>query len=390
VRPEAIAGAVREALAGLGDDGTLAARALGVPAHVEPGARVVAAMSGGVDSSVAAALLKAAGLEVIGVSMRLGSSATRADGHTGCCSLDDFADARRTAELLAIPHYVIDLRASFQASVIDTFTATYLEGRTPNPCVVCNRDIKFDALWDYAATIGARAIGTGHYARIGGNRAAGLFLRSARDRTKDQSYFLFTLDRAQLGRTLFPVGCLEKRAVRVLACALGLPVADKPESQDICFVAGQSYVEFVERRAPAASFRPGTIVDTSGRVLGQHDGVHRFTVGQRRGVGGGAPGPRYVTSIDPASGEVRVGSRAELATLGFVARDVRWSGAPHHGAASVRLRHRHAPVRCFVTPEAGDARVRFEQPTIGVTPGQAAVWYDGERVLGGGWIEARL
>jgi tRNA-specific 2-thiouridylase len=347
-------------------------------------------MSGGVDSAVAAALARAAGWDVIGVSMRLGTSATRAAGHGGCCSLDDFDDARRAARVLGIPYYVVDLRDVFQARVVDAFTATYLAGRTPNPCTLCNRDVKFDALWGYAATLGAVAIATGHYARIRGDADSGLALHAAADQAKDQSYFLFTLGQDELARTVFPVGGLSKPTVRAIAAALDLPVAAKPESQDICFVAGRSYADFVEEHTRAEERRPGRIVDREGRVLGTHDGVHRFTVGQRRGIGGGSTEPRYVTAIDAGSGEVRIGSRRELATSGFVARGVRWTRAPHRGPARVRLRHRHAPVACEVEPRGGEAHVRFAEPTVGVTPGQAAVWYDGDRVLGGGWIEERL
>jgi tRNA-uridine 2-sulfurtransferase len=357
------------------------------PMHIPAGSRVVAAMSGGVDSAVAAALAKLAGYEVVGVSMRLGPSGERAAGHRGCCSLDDFEDARRCAARLGIPHYVLDFREAFQSSVLDDFVSSYLSGRTPNPCAVCNRDVKFGALWETARTLGASAIATGHYARVAGVPETGLELRTAADASKDQSYFLFTLGQEELARTLFPVGGLAKASVRALAAALDLPVADKPESQDICFVAGRRYDQVVEEMSEPSARQPGRIVDRGGRVVAQHDGVHRFTVGQRRGIGGGAAEPRYVVAIDAASGDVTVGERAALACAGFRVARVWWTDRPHHGPARVRLRHRHVPVPCVVVPRGPGAEVRFAAPTPGVTPGQAAVWYEGDRVLGGGWIE---
>lgn len=380
MRPERI----RElALAVAGEGASLA---YSTPTRFAVGTRVVAAMSGGVDSSVAAALLRGAGFEVVGVSMRLARSARREEGHTGCCSLDDFEDARRVARMLGIPHYVVDLRELFSRRVIDAFGDAYLAGETPNPCTLCNRDVKLGAFRDYAHTMGAQAVATGHYARITDEPGGALALRAARDRRKDQSYFLFTLDQAELASTLFPLGDLEKDVVRAIAEALDLPVAAKPESQDVCFVVGESYAEFVERSSDAARRRPGRILDESGTELGRHGGIHRFTVGQRRGLPGGAAEPRYVLAIDAASGDVRVGPRAALARCGFRVRDVRWTARPHHGPARVRLRHRHEPVACSVEPLPDGARVRFANPTIGVTPGQAAVWYEGDRVLGGGWI----
>ena len=355
--------------------------------HLAEGERVVAAMSGGVDSAVAAALLSGAGFEVVGVSMRLGKSQSRVDGHRGCCSLDDFDDARRAAEQLQLPHYVVDLRDVFQAQVIDPFVSSYAAGRTPNPCALCNRDVKFDALWDYADTLGARAVGTGHYARIArtGERFT---LHAGADPAKDQSYFLFTLGQVELPRTLFPVGALPKTMVRDLAGALELPVADKPESQDICFVAGRRYEEFVEDELNARGepMRGGPIRDQAGEEVGRHEGIHRFTVGQRRGLGGGATEPRFVTRIEPGTGTVVVGSRSDLERQGLFVEKAYWTDEVCTGPAEVRLRHRHARVPCTLHADGARIRIELAEATGGIAPGQAAVWYAGDRVLGGGWI----
>jgi len=352
------------------------------------GDRIVVAMSGGVDSALAAALLVEQGYDVVGVSMRLWESDAGAP-ESGCCSLDDFLDARRVAEQLAIPFYVMDFRAEFERTVIEDFVTEYRRGRTPNPCARCNQFVKFAALWGRARELGATLIATGHYARVGSG-ADGAELLCGVDADKDQSYFLFGVDPGVLARTRFPVGGMTKGAVRAEAARRGLPVARKPDSQEVCFAPGRAAGAFVAARSTADPPRPGVVLDECGAVVARHDGVHRFTIGQRRGLGVSGGPVRYVTDIDPAAGVVRVGPPERIMAYGLVAGGANWLGPlPAPGACvAVRVRSRGAPqaarvVRC-------DAR-GFELAVAGgvraVTPGQAAVLYDGERVLGGGWIE---
>jgi len=347
-------------------------------------------MSGGVDSSVSAALLKEQGYEVTGVSLQLYDPIPKEPGCRvkTCCSLDDVMDAARVARKLGIPFEVLDMRAEFKRLVIDYFIAEYAAGRTPNPCTRCNELIKFDLLLDKAKELGADLLATGHYARTASDGSGGKLLMTGLDPAKDQSYFLFALTREQLERVLFPVGMLEKTAVRKLAAEFGLPVAQKHESQEICFIPDNDYVSFLEGHGVGQ--KPGDIVTNDGTVVGRHSGVHRYTVGQRKGLGIAWKHPLHVRAIDTDMNRVVVGGREELEALSLTAARATWNAAPRvdEFRATCRIRYRHKPAPCTVTVLPGNRfEARFDEPQTSVTPGQAAVIYDGERVLGGGWIE---
>jgi tRNA-specific 2-thiouridylase len=356
--------------------------------------KIVVAMSGGVDSSVAAALLKEEGYEVIGVTMKLFSlprKLCRSENLRSCCGWLATEDAHRVAIALGIPHYVADFRKAFEETVIADFCREYAQARTPNPCIRCNEFIKFQILMERAKKWKVSHLATGHHARVEHDPASGCYvLRKGKDRTKDQSYFLYTLTQEQLAHLIFPIGNLKKSEVRRLAAEWKLPVAEKPESQEICFVPDRDYGRFLQSRMPAKP-HPGPILDTEGRVLGKHEGIIHFTIGQRRGMGISAPRPLYVLSIDPGTNSIVVGSNDQLFKKALIASQVSWISGQRIDRplqAKAKIRYRHPESEAEVIPLEGDrVEVRFEKPQRAITPGQAVVFYSGDRVLGGGIID---
>jgi tRNA-specific 2-thiouridylase len=352
--------------------------------------RIVVAMSGGVDSSVAAALLARQGHDVVGLSMQLYDQRASPETFGSCCSLDDLHDARRVAAALGMPHYILNFEKTFQETVVRNFVEEYGAGRTPIPCVHCNSDLKFATLVERAAAFDADSVATGHYARVVFDEDTRRYrLLRGVDREKDQSYFLFSLTQDQLAHALFPVGHLTKPDVRAEAARLGLVVADKPDSHEICFVPDGRAADFVERQLGDRA-RDGDIVDSGGRVVGHHHGLHRFTVGQRKGLGLSTGSPMYVLRLEPHAGRVVVGSRDELGGTELHASKVNWIAGAAPAAprrVTARIRHRHADAPATLTASGTSAQLRFDDPQMAIAPGQAVVFYDGEDVVGGGWID---
>jgi tRNA-uridine 2-sulfurtransferase len=362
---------------------------------------IAVAMSGGVDSSTVAAILSERGQPIIGLTMQLWNQRRLPElqgagpAQHRCCSLDDVYDARRVAEHFSFPFYVVNFERQFEETVIRPFVNDYLAGRTPIPCTNCNNDVKFDQLLLTARQIGAARLATGHYARVRHNPTTGRYeLLRAVDETKDQSYFLFGLTQEQLARTDFPLGELTKQEVRDIARRLAVPVAEKPESQEICFVPSGNYVQFIESYLhEQGSARPedaGEIVTTTGEVLGRHAGLHRYTIGQRKGLGFATGRPVYVVELDLANNRLIVGEDAELRRTTCELRNVNWIPFTFPEGpvqARVRIRNRHEPADAEITAlDATTARVTFREPQRAITPGQGAVFYSDEQVLGGGWI----
>lgn len=364
--------------------------------HIPQRSRILVAMSGGVDSSLTAALLQRAGFECVGVNMRTHTPealerATRK--FQTCCSPEDARDARAAADVARIPFYVLDLESEFEQAVIQPFIRDYASGRTPNPCVLCNNYLKLGVLLQKAKAWGCDYVATGHYVRVVENSETGrMELHRAADRAKDQSYYLFGLRQEQLRKLLCPLGNLTKSQVRELARELGLPVYAKPDSQEICFVPGGDYREFLRRRNVEAAFRPGLIVRRDGSVVGQHRGIANYTIGQRRGLGIAFSEPLYVLELDPVRNVVIVGTAEEAFQNELVCRELNWVAIPEPEepiSVQAQIRYRSRPAAALVEPPVeGRCRVRFSQRQRAITPGQAVVFYREDVVLGGGWIEA--
>ncbi len=358
-------------------------------------------MSGGVDSSTVAAMLRADGHSVVGLTMQLWNQ-RRLAGHEGmpesvqgrCCSIDDVYDARRVAETLGIPYYVVNQEERFERDVVRPFVEEYLSGRTPIPCSLCNNHLKFDQLLLVAQQIGADALATGHYARVGFDEPSGRWrLRRPADSSKDQTYFLFGLTQEQLSRTIFPLGEMTKPEVRELARRHGLAAADKPDSQEICFVPGGDYKKFLDaylaEQGEALPDTAGELVTTDGKVIGEHSGVHNFTVGQRKGLGVATGSPLYVLQIKGDSGQVVVGDSGNLYSRNLRTHRVNLisvDALTQPMRVTVKIRHRHEPAPATIESSGDEVLVSFDQPQRAITPGQAAVFYDGDVVVGGGWI----
>jgi len=362
--------------------------------------RVLLGMSGGVDSSVAGYLLREQGYEVIGVTMKVWPQDCISRAEDKCCGPQAVADARGVAHALGIPHYVVDEADRFERLVIDYFSSEYQAGRTPNPCVMCNEKLKFGNLWSKAAALGCDYIATGHYAIIehsaaGSDGLSCAVLRKGVDPRKDQSYFLFSLRQPQLLRALTPLGKMSKPQIREIAHSLGLKVADKVDSQEICFVPGNDYKAFLHSHLGEMEFHRGEIYDVDGNFIAEHDGIELFTIGQRKGLPGGSQRPRYVVDLDPETNRVIVGDAEDLVCDEFEIDRVNWHpiagvNAPGYSSeieATVKIRYSHPGAAATLTPlENGHAHIRLHEPQRAVTPGQAAVFYEDDLVLGGGWI----